>query len=173
MKDLTMTVIDFTRKGNVVRFYLGKKEKEFGWTDPDYADPDTNETPDWLTPSETYYGDDWNDRHYEHNAGRVYDQYIKDHYDLFVSYDGLVLEPCEGTYNSNYSKDDMVERKIPCIIIVPAEVYKNDLRPWNLKTFEEAIKRDDVIKIYFGDTVKDLLKIQDKVLITDSWKEIY
>ena len=53
-KETKLGIIDFERKGNVVRFYIG----------------DTNAN---------YHGDDWNDRPYEHNAGTVYDRYI-DHY---------------------------------------------------------------------------------------------
>lgn len=43
-----MKIIDFERKGNLVRFYLG---------DDDLVE---------------WYGDDWNDTPYEHNAERVY-----------------------------------------------------------------------------------------------------
>ena len=39
-------IIDFERKGNVVRFYLGKNGEQ--------------------------WGDDWDDAPYEHNAGKVY-----------------------------------------------------------------------------------------------------
>ena len=60
-----MKIIDFDKKGNVVRFYLGKD--------------DLND----------YWGDDWNDVPYEHNAGTVYDEFI------------------------------MRKRKVPCLIIVP------------------------------------------------------
>lgn len=45
-----MKIIDFERKGNLVRFYLGDDDLE-----------------EW-------YGDDWNDTPYEHNAGQVYDE---------------------------------------------------------------------------------------------------
>ena len=31
-----MEVIDFERKGNVVRFYLGEKTEEWGWTNQFY-----------------------------------------------------------------------------------------------------------------------------------------
>lgn len=44
-----MKIIDFERKGNLVRFYLG--------------DDDLH---DWS-------GDDWNDTPYEYNAGQVYE----------------------------------------------------------------------------------------------------
>ena len=31
-----MQIIDFKRKGNVVRFYLGEKTPDWGWTKSDY-----------------------------------------------------------------------------------------------------------------------------------------
>ena len=46
-------IIDFERKGNIVRFYLGD-----------------------VNNSNGYYGDDWDDVPYEHNAGKVYEQYV-------------------------------------------------------------------------------------------------
>ena len=54
---------------------MGEKTADWGWTNPDYKDFKGN-TPSWLKPSETFYGDDWNDYPYEHNAGKVYDEFI-------------------------------------------------------------------------------------------------
>ena len=53
-----MKIIDFAKKGNIVRFYLGEKTEDWGWTNPEYKDY-TGETPSWLKPKDTYYGDDW------------------------------------------------------------------------------------------------------------------
>ena len=64
-----MKIIDFERKGNLVRFYLG---------DDDLVE---------------WYGDDWGDTPYEHNAERVYDEYIKGYCDMMFPFDDLVLEP--------------------------------------------------------------------------------
>ena len=96
-----MKIIDFERKGNLVRFYLG---------DDDLAE---------------WWGDDWNDTPYEHNAERVYDEYIKGYCDMMFPFDDLVLEPCCGTCNSGWCKDDMVAQKVPCIIQVPAAVHSD------------------------------------------------
>ena len=147
-----MKIIDFKRKGNVIRFFLGEKTKDWGWTRPDYKDY-TGKTPDWLKPSDIYYGDDWNDRPYEHNAGKVYEQFVKGHIDVNCKYDDLVLEPCSGELNSIYSKDDMRDRKVPCIIIVPKEVideeeeycYENGFEYWNNSNDSR------IIKYFFGD----------------------
>ena len=47
---------------------------------------------------------------------KVYDEFIKGYKDISFPFDTVVLEPCDGAYNSNYSKDDMVARKVPCLI---------------------------------------------------------
>lgn len=117
-------IIDFETKGNVIRFYLGKNGEQ--------------------------RGDDWDDRPYECNAGTVYDEFVGDIVDLFVSFDCAVLQPSDGwNTNSRYCKEDMRDRNVPCIIIVPPEVndsyYVNDFAHW--------VGSDNVIKIYFGDTL--------------------
>lgn len=141
-----MKIIDFDRKGNVVRFYLGEKTEEWGWTNPDYKDWNGN-TPSWLKPSDTYYGDDWDDRPYDCNAGRVYDQFVKGHKDIAFDFDDYVLEPCDGVDNSNCCKDDMAARMVPCLIVVPKDVCK-DRWVWN---FYDWVGCDGVKKYYFGD----------------------
>ena len=114
-------VIDFERKGNVVRFYLG-------------AD-DCN--------------DDWDDAPYEHNAEQVYDRYVTGVKDIAFPFDSLVLEPADDwCYNSRYSKEDMKNRRVPCLIVVPAEVvgdysYREQFKEW--------IGSDGIKKFYFGD----------------------
>ncbi len=147
-----MKIIDFERKGNVIRLYLGEKTKDWGWTNKDYKDY-TGKTPNWLCPSERYYGDDWNDVPYEHNAGQVYEEFIKGYKDLYVPFDDLVIEPSDNLLNSSYCKDDMEDRKIPCLIIVPKKI-QNKVDMWN-EDFESLMKRKDIIKIYFGDEEKN------------------
>ncbi len=145
-----MKIVDFDRKGNVVRFYLGEKTKSWGWTNPDYKDA-AGKTPDWLEPSDTYYGDDWNDSPYEHNAGRVYDEFIKGHKDIAFKFDDIVLEPCNG--EAEYSKDDMVSRKIPCIIVISKEdLDAAEVPLWTIAdNFEYAARFAKARKFYFGD----------------------
>lgn len=118
-------IIDFERKGNVIRFYLG------------------------ADTCEDYWGDDWDDRPYDCNAGTVCDEYVTHITDVAIPYDCLVLEPSsewEGG-NSNYSKKDMKKRIVPCILIVPAELAKES---WD-ERFTHWIGADGVKKIYFGD----------------------
>ena len=142
-----MQIIDFKRKGNVVRFYLGEKTPDWGWTNKDYLRD--GKTPDWLKPSDRYYGDDWDDRPYEHNAGQVCEEFIKGYKDIAFDFDDLVLEPCDGEYNSPWCKDDMVARRVPCIIAIPKEIVGDS---WDT-SFDRWAGCDGIKKFYFGDEV--------------------
>lgn len=149
-----MQIIDFEKKGNVVRFYLGEKTSEWGWTRSDYKQLHNGQlkTPDWLKPSDIYYGDDWDDRPYEHNAGKVYSEFIKGYVDVAFDFDDLVLEPCDGDfYNSAYCKEDMVNRIVPCIIVVPKSIVKDN---WSTD-FTYWIGCEGIKRYYFGDEMND------------------
>lgn len=145
-----MKIIDFERKGNVVRFYLGEKTKDWGWTNPDYKDYN-GETPSHLEPHETYYGDDWDDRPYECNAGTVYGEFVKGIKDIAFDFDDIVLEPCDGMLNSGWCKDDMVARKVPCIIVISKEDADHDF--WR-DDFAYWLGADCAKKYYFGDEME-------------------
>lgn len=120
-----MQIIDFERKGNVVRFYLGENGEQ--------------------------YGDDWDDTPYEYNASTVYDRFVKSTVDISFPFDDLVLEPSSGTYCSAFCKLDMVKRKVPCIIVVPHELYESDF--FISDDFSHWVCHDGVKKYYFGDEV--------------------
>jgi len=109
-------IIDFERKGNLIRLYLGKNGKQ--------------------------WGDDWDDVPYEHNAGRVYKEFVNRICDIVVDFNYDVEEPADmfsNTGNSPYSKKDMIERK----------------------TYAFAITKEYVTKaqIYFGDTLASVLEL--------------
>lgn len=119
-----MQIIDFERKGNVVRFYLGKNGEQ--------------------------WGDDWDDAPYEHNAGSVYDKYIEGKRDIAFPFDCSVLEPQDGAWSGSGSdccKEDMIKRRVPCIIVVPPELAADS---W-CDSFDHWIGCDGVKKYYFGD----------------------
>lgn len=145
-----MKIIDFERKGNVVRFYLGEYTEDWGWTRSDYQC--NGETPNWLKPSESFYGDDWNDYPYDCNAGRVYGEFLRGYTDMTFGFDDLVLEPCEayGRVNCEWSKDDMADRRVPCIIVVPAQLIK-ETKSWYLDDFNHWVADPRVVKYFFGD----------------------
>jgi len=106
-------IIDFERKGNLIRLYLGKNGKQ--------------------------WGDDWDDVPYEHNAGRVYEEFIKGSCDIVVVFDYDIEEPADMFRNSPYNKKDMVERKTYAFAIVKEYVTK--------------------AQIYFGDTLESILEL--------------
>jgi len=60
-------IIDWERKGNLVRFYLGKNGEQ--------------------------WGDDWDDVPWEHNAGRVYDKYIEGYKTIAFPFEYNIYEP--------------------------------------------------------------------------------
>jgi len=60
-------IIDWERKGNVVKFYLGKNGEQ--------------------------WGDDWDNVPYEHNAGRVYDAYIEGYKVIAFPFEYNIYEP--------------------------------------------------------------------------------
>ena len=121
-----MKIIDFEKHGDVVRFYLGADD------------------------CKDYWGDDWDDAPYEHNAGPVYDEYIKDYIDYVFPFGDFVLEPCDGEYNSSYSKDHMKNHAIPCIIYVPKRLTKC---LWDGQ-FNFWKGSPEVMKFYFDDKLE-------------------
>lgn len=149
-----MKIIDFERKGNVVRFYLGEETEEQGWTNPDYKDY-TGKTPDWLKPSDNYYGDHWDSAPYEHNAGRVYPEFVKGHKDIAFDFDDVILEPADLGYS--LTKEEIAIRPdVPCIIVVPKKVLEeNNLEEWQLYSYTlAAISKLKGIKGYYlGDKI--------------------
>jgi len=123
---VTTKIIDFECKGNMVRFFLGKDNDE------------------------KYEGDDWDDTPYESNAGPVYKQYVTGTADLVFPFDSLVLEPCSDVFNSNFCKDDMKARIVPCVIVVPEYLAKNS---WK-SSFDYWISAKDILKFYFNDRME-------------------
>jgi len=82
-----MKIIDFKKKGNMVKFYLGQDDLE------------------------KWHGDDWNDTPYEHNAGTVYEEFVSGERVMVFGFDDVVFEPADGELNSPYCKVDMFARR--------------------------------------------------------------
>lgn len=80
-----MELIDFEKKGNVARLYFGKNGEQ--------------------------KGDDWDDRPYECNAGTVYEEFVESMVDLFFLIDVRVEEPADNHLNSEYCKNDFINKK--------------------------------------------------------------
>ena len=167
--DRDLEIIDIARKGHLVRLYLGKKEGEWGYTNPDYKDY-KGETPEWLAPSDIYYGDDWDDAPYEHNAGNVYDWFVKAYIDMAIGWECKIIEPHCGVLNSEYCKEDFVARKVPALIIVhkdfeiPSSYYEPD-EDGNYKdefSFFNELEDNKIVKIFYGDPINKLLEISER-----------
>ena len=124
-----MKIIDFNHRGNVVFFYLG-----------------SDSLTDW-------YGDDWNDIPYEHNAGNVYDEFVSGYKEIAFPFNYAVLEPKDGDWsgNSGFCKDDMKARKVPCIIAVPMD---DPNERWEYERFTDWVGSDKAIRFYMGDTME-------------------
>ena len=126
-----MEIIDFSRKGNVVRLYLGQKDPNWGYTNKDYKDY-TGETPSWIKPSDKYYGDDWDDTPYQHNAGTVYEEFVKGWVDIAFKFDINLKEPADDEYsgtNHSYSKDALIEKHLP-MLVAAKEKNGDEMRPY-------------------------------------------
>ena len=140
-------VIDWKRKGNVVRFYFGKKTKEYGWYNPltitkEMSNGMVLKYP--ISKNVRYHGDDWDDRPYEHNATDVYEEFVYGYLDVAIPFDYIIEEPCNGFRNSPYSKNDLRRLKIPIICIY-------ETNEWGT--------RDKLIdSIYFEDNIEDISK---------------
>ena len=84
----------------------------------------------------------------------MYSEYVSGTKDVAFPFDSLVLEPSSEWNRANvyFSKEDMKDRRVPCIIVVPAEVRGES---W-LERFTDWVGADGVKKIYFGDPVEVL-----------------
>lgn len=126
-------VIDFELRGNVARFAIGA--------------PNSG---DW-------YGDDWDDAPYEHNAEEVYDKFVTGFLDLSFSFDSYVCEPCTGELNSRWRKDDMKAGRVPMVVVVPPAGACDE---WGnrMDSFTQAVAAEDAVPVYMGEGVNRVLR---------------
>lgn len=125
-----MKIIDFKKKGNVVRFYLGEDSLK-----------------DWG-------GDDWNDVPYEYNAEKVDDEYVAGYRDVVFPFDYEVVEPADECQNSQWRKDDMKRRRVPCIVALP-----NSEGLWE-ESFSKMNADSRAVRFYFGDKMEPSDKLE-------------
>lgn len=97
---MNLKIIDWEIKGNVARLYLGQADLK------------------------DYWGDDWEDAPYEHNAGPVFDEFIAGYCDIYFPFEYIVLEPKdqESLNNSSYSKDSFKTNNLPIIVFEKEDV---------------------------------------------------
>lgn len=132
-----MKVIDFEKKGNVVRFYLG-----------------ADDLTDW-------WGDDWDDAPYDCNAGNVYERYVQGSVDIAFPFDAAVLEPCDGSANTHWTKRDMRSQKVPCLLVIHPEIAKEE--PWNVWQFDYWAGSRQAKHFYFGLSLDELTSLAQEV----------
>ena len=124
-------IIDFQRKGNVIRFYLGKKIANWGWTKPGYGEP-----------SDTVYGSNWDVAPYRQGNAVVDPQFVYGHYDIYVPFDFVVAEPSDYSDENGrvrISKNALVNREMPAI-----EIY------------DDRMCYDTLCEFYIGDELEKL-----------------
>ena len=126
IKDLK--IIDFKKAGNVIRLFAGT--------------------------GDDYWGDDWDDTPYEHNAGPVYDQYIIAFVDIGFPVDTIVTEPSDDWHyngNSPYCKEDFKKNNAPCLIINKAP---EDISSYPEDEYSRLLGDKNTKHIYFNDDFK-------------------
>lgn len=123
-----MKIIDFIIRGNQVKFLLGADN------------------------CNDYWGDDWNDKPYEHNAGEVYDRFVEAYFVKTFPWDYLVREPADGARDGNswYSKEDMIKRHVPCVVALDGKYHDT----WD-DSFSAVVGNSKAIKYYFGDKIDE------------------
>lgn len=135
-----MKIIDFAKKGNTIRFFLANR-------------------------GDDAWGDDWNDAPYEDNAGQVYGRFVEEIQDISFSYNVYAMEPSQA-YRGCWSKEEMKERKVPCIIIATDDICDQaEIREWERDDFSVYLEKEipGVIKIYFGDNIDEVERKLDEL----------
>ena len=132
-------IIDFQRRGNVVRFFLGHNGDQ--------------------------WGDDWNDYPYEYNAGEVSDQYVSAIVDVAFPFQYYVIEPADGCDDSHYCKKDFIDRYAPCLVVCVQDMAMWGADYSRVVAFSEKV--GEVARIYFGDKIDDVLRKIPSAVILD------
>ena len=132
---MSFKIIDFDRKGNVVRFYLGKKTADWGWTKPECG-----------KPSDTLYGYNWDVAPYRHGVSGVNSQFIYGHYDIYVPFDFIVAEPTDYSDKDGrpicISMHALANREMPVITI-----------------YDHHMCFDSLCEFYIGDELEKITSV--------------
>lgn len=134
--DKVNQIIDWEAKGNVVRFYLGENGNQSG--------------SNWLKLA------------FEHNAGRVYHEYIHGFRDLAFPFDVNVIDASWCYSNSPFSKKSFVTRDVPFMLVIPKEIWDDNMIFSVSHNYGDLCKPEGVFKIYFGDDIANVEKVVRK-----------
>lgn len=105
-----------------------------------------------------YWGDDWNDTPFEHNAGPVYDKYIDATLDIYLPYDVVIAYP-ENDYcyygNTPFSKEMFKEGLPRCFIYNRHNDWEMDYSYFTIENMlnEDEIHEPEVVAIYFNQKI--------------------
>ena len=137
---------DFERRGNAMRLFLVNKD------------------------CDDYWGDDWNDRPYEHNAGIIYDEYVAGFVDIAVDLDSMLIEAAgDLSYmgNSEFCKEDFKANKAPFALIVPRDEYGF------LPDFRKALLQNEYVwKFSYNDDYDTILSCPFVHVVKDSFGQV-
>lgn len=133
-----MKIIGWEKKGNLVRFYLGKDDLD-------------------------YYGaDDWDNKPYEHNACTVPDFVVEDCVHVVMNFNTTVFEAKDDAHykgNSPFSMNDFKDRKIPILYFAEA---------LDFGCYSKCLEYDLGIPVYMGDDISDIfVKLKPLIMFTD------
>jgi hypothetical protein len=117
-----MKILDVDCKGNLVRFHLGESDLK------------------------NWYGDDWNDTPFEHNAGPVYDQFVEKYLCVCFQWDYAIFTPDYGHLNSHYCRNVFKTGRIPILVAIKDEEGSSNY----VSTFEQAIVHPNAELFYMG-----------------------
>ena len=121
-----LKIIDFEQFGHVIKLYLGD--------------------------CDDYWGDDWNDRPYEHNAEAVYDKYVKDTIEIPIqTHLGIVTPEDDYVYlgNSPFSKEDF-KNGVPFMVI-------GEVSGWSFDYHVEVARPQNVV-LRYNDPINEVME---------------
>jgi hypothetical protein len=105
-----------------------------------------------------YWGDDWNDKPYEHNAGEVYDRYVERTVDFNIPFGCKAYMPCDGEYNSPWSKEDFKNMATPILIVVPKSIADKEMYSWSNDDYKSWVGTKGVVRFYLEDSKEEVVE---------------
>lgn len=131
-----LKIIDAEIDGHNIIFYLGKKDIK------------------------DYWGDDWDDAPYEHNAGPVYDRFVEKILVAHYPYcNHFICEPSTDVFNSEYCKDDFKKREAPCCAVGTTD----DEYYW-LSRMVDLLLLEESVPFYYEDEATKIIDKNTKIL---------
>jgi hypothetical protein len=138
-----LQIIDWKAKGNIVRFFLGFNGDQFG--------------------------DDWNDRHWDINAGTVYAKFVQGYIDIGFPFQANLLNA-----SSKFTKLHMRDRIVPFLLILTEDMTKRNA-DFEICEFDYWRKRDfrGILPLYFGDTINRIQAPHSVLDYADFRKDVF